>query len=134
MQKIEQGEVVSHFNLRKSARVSGAGLLLAAVALLRMTPAAAQAPSELARATEADHQQMMQQLGITQLRKGPNGDATAPDHANYEESVANPYPNYPDPLRMNDGTKVTTAAQWNSKRRPQIIEDRQDEPAAAPKK
>ena len=114
---------MSHFNLRKSARVSGAGLLLAAVALLRMTPAAAQAPSELARATEADHQQMMQQLGITQLRKGPNGDATAPDHANYEESVANPYPNYPDPLRMNDGTKVTTAAQWNSKRRPQIIED-----------
>ncbi len=56
---------------------------------------------------------MMQQLGITQLRKGPNGDATAPDHANYDESVANPYPAYPDPLRMNDGSKVTSAAQWH---------------------
>ena len=43
------------------------------------TPTPAQAPSELARTTEADHQQMMQQLGITELRKGPNGDATAPD-------------------------------------------------------
>ncbi len=65
---------------------------------------------------------MMDQLGITQLRKGPNGDATAPDHANYDESLANPYPDYPDPLRMNDGSKVTTAAQWYNKRRPQIVE------------
>ena len=93
------------------------------LALIGATPVLAQAPAELARQTEADHQQMMQQLGITQLRKGPSGDATAPDHANYDESLANPYPLYPDPLRMNDGSKVTTAAQWNSKRRPQIIED-----------
>jgi hypothetical protein len=94
-------------------------LLAAAWAL----PAAAQAPAEQARATEADHQQMMQQLGITKLRPGPSGNESAPDHANYDESTANPYPDYPDPLRMNDGTKVTTAAQWNSKRRPQIVED-----------
>jgi hypothetical protein len=85
-------------------------------------PAGAQSPSDQARATEADHQQMMQQLGVTQLRKGPNGDASAPDHANYDESVANPYPQYPDPLRMDDGSAVTTAAQWNNKRRAQIIE------------
>jgi hypothetical protein len=123
MQNTEPGEVVSHFKLKKIARRSRLGLVLCAVALIRVTPAAAQAPSELAKATEADHQQMMQQLGITQLRKGPNGDATAPDHANYDESVANPFPIYPDPLHMNDGSKVTTAAQWNSKRRPQIIED-----------
>ena len=65
---------------------------------------------------------MMQQLGITQLRKGPSGDEKAPDHANYNESLANPYPDWPDPLRMNDGSKVTTAAQWTTKRRAQIIE------------
>jgi hypothetical protein len=93
------------------------------LALFVTLPTAAQAPSELARATEADHQQMMQQLGITQLRKGPNGDASAPDHANYDESVANPYPDYPDPLRINDGSRVTTPTQWNNKRRPQIVED-----------
>jgi hypothetical protein len=97
--------------------------VLCLATLTTATGAFAQAPSEMARATEADHQQMMQQLGITQLRKGPSGDEKAPDHANYDEALANPYPNYPDPLRMNDGTKVTTAAQWNTKRRPQIVAD-----------
>ena len=97
--------------------------ILGLVGLGVATGALAQAPSEMARATEADHQQMMQQLGITALRKGPSGDEKAPDHANYDEALANPYPNYPDPLRMNDGSKVTTTAQWNSKRRPQIVED-----------
>jgi hypothetical protein len=108
---------VNHLN-----RAALAALGLCLLSLTCTLPAAAQAPSEQARATEADHAQMMQQLGITQLRKGPNGDANAPDHANYDELVANPYPDWPDPLRMNDGTKVTTAAQWTTKRRPQIIE------------
>ena len=98
------------------------GVLLCLAFCIGALPAFAQAPAEQAQATQADHQQMMQQLGITQLRPGPNGDANAPDHANYDEAVANPYPDYPDPLRMNDGSKVTTAAQWNGKRRPQIIE------------
>src|SRR5665213_1823349 len=96
--------------------------ILCLAALSTATRAFAQAPAEMARATEADHAQMMQQLGITKLRKGPSGDANAPDHANYDESVANPYPDYPDPLRMNDGSKVTTAAQWTNKRRPPIVE------------
>ena len=101
-------------------RIALAALGLCVLSLTRLVPAAAQAPSEQARATEADHAQMMQQLGVTQLRKGPSGDEKAPDHANYDESLANPYPDWPDPLRMNDGTKVTTAAQWTTKRRPQI--------------
>jgi hypothetical protein len=99
-----------------------ARLLLCLVCAVCAARAIAQAPSETVRATEADHQQMMQQLGISQLRPGPNGDANASDHANYDEAVANPYPEYPDPLRMNDGSKVTSAAQWTSKRRSQIIE------------
>src|SRR5271170_6911020 len=100
----------------KYSKYLAPGLCLVA---LSSAGAFAQAPSEMARATEADHQQMTNQLGITQLRKGPSGDEKAPDHANYEEALANPYPNYPDPLRLNDGAKVTTAAQWNTKRRPQ---------------
>jgi hypothetical protein len=107
------------------------------VALIAATPVLAQAPAEIARQTEADHAQMMQQLGITLLRKGPSGDEKAPDHANYDEALANPYPVYPDPLRMNDGSKVTTAAQWNTRRRAQIVEDFEREvlgrvPAATP--
>lgn len=107
------------------------------LAVVAAAPVLAQAPSEIARQTEADHQQMMQQLGITQLRKGPSGDEKAPDHANYDDALANPYPVWPDPLRLNDGGKVTTAAQWNTKRRPQIVEDFEREvlgrvPANAP--
>jgi len=39
-----------------------------------------------------DHQNMMNQLGIKALRPGPSGDEKAPNHANYDESKANPYP------------------------------------------
>jgi hypothetical protein len=71
---------------------------------------------------EQDHQNMMDQLGIKALRPGPSGDEKASNHANYDEATANPYPNLPDPLTMNDGTKVTTAAMWWEKRRPEIVE------------
>ena len=41
---------------------------------------------------------MMDQLGIKALRPGPSGNEKAPNHANYDESQANPFPNVPDPL------------------------------------
>ncbi len=66
---------------------------------------------------------MMKQLGITALRPGPSGNEEAPNHANYDEATANPYPNLPDPLTMDNGQKVTTAKQWWDQRRPEIIED-----------
>ena len=47
---------------------------------------------------EQDHNNMMQQLGIKQLRPGPSGDVAAPNHANYDESLANPCPLLPDIL------------------------------------
>jgi len=65
---------------------------------------------------------MMDQLGIKALRPGPSGNEDAPNHANYDEALANPYPNLPDPLTMNDGTKVTTAKMWWEKRRPELVE------------
>ena len=33
---------------------------------------------------------MMDQLGIKALRPGPSGNEKAPNHANYDESKANP--------------------------------------------
>ena len=48
--------------------------------------------------SDQDHQNMMDQLGIKALRPGPSGDEKAPNHANYDEAKANPYPNVPDPL------------------------------------
>jgi len=65
---------------------------------------------------------MMDQLGIKALRPGPSGNENAPNHANYDEAKANPYPNVPDPLTMNDGQKVTTAEMWWTKRRPEIVD------------
>ena len=69
-----------------------------------------------------DHENMMDQLGIRALRPGPSGDEKAPNHANYDESKANPYPNVPDPLTLNNGEKVTTAQMWWDQRRPQLLE------------
>src|SRR5271170_6397170 len=52
----------------------------------------AQQPQAAVTADE-DHQNMMDQLGIKSLRPGPSGDEKAPNHANYDESTANPFPN-----------------------------------------
>jgi hypothetical protein len=70
-----------------------------------------------------DHQNMMDQLGIKALRPGPSGNESAPNHANYDESTANPYPNLPDVLTLKNGKKVTTPDMWFKQRRPEIIED-----------
>ncbi len=72
--------------------------------------------------TQQDHQNMMAQLGITSLRPGPSGDEKAPNHANYDESLANPCPRLPDVLTLINGTKVTSAQMWFQQRRPEIIE------------
>jgi len=72
---------------------------------------------------EQDHQHMLKQLGIKALRPGPSGDEKAPNHANYDEAKANPYPNLPELLTLKNGKKVTTPEQWWNKRRPEILED-----------
>ena len=69
-----------------------------------------------------DHQNMMDQLGIKALRPGPSGNEQAPNHANYDEATANPYPNLPDVLTLKNGRKVTSPAMWNQ-RRAEILED-----------
>jgi hypothetical protein len=73
--------------------------------------------------TQADHRNMMEQLGITKLRQGPSGQANAPNPANYDEALANPYPKLPDVLTLENGAKVTTADMWWKQRRPEIVED-----------
>src|SRR5437763_15228252 len=70
-----------------------------------------------------DHQNMMDQLHIKSLRPGPSGNESAPNHANYDEAAANPYPNLPDALTLNNGKKVNTPAMWWNQRRPEIVED-----------
>jgi hypothetical protein len=83
----------------------------------------AAAPPPATFTQDEDHQNMLDQLGIKALRPGPSGDEKAPNHANYDESLANPYPNLPDPLTLKNGKKVTTAEMWWKERRPEIVED-----------
>lgn len=68
---------------------------------------------------------MLEQLGITALRPGPNGRAQAgdPNAANYDESKANPYPDLPEVLTLKNGKKVTSPSVWWENRRPEIVED-----------
>jgi hypothetical protein len=105
--------------------------------LLLASPISAQQPP-LQLSAEQDRQRMMDQLGIARLRPGPSGDESAPNHANYDEALANPYPELPDPLRLKNGNRVTTAEMWWRQRQPEIVEDFEREvygrvPADVPK-
>jgi len=84
---------------------------------------AASLPQPITWTAVEDHQNMMDQLGIRALRPGPSGNESAPNHANYDESKANPFPNLPDALTLKSGAKVTTSEMWWQQRRPEIVED-----------
>jgi hypothetical protein len=86
-------------------------------------PPAPAAPSPAQVAALEDRQKMMDLLHIASLRQGANGNnPQAPNAANYDESKANPYPDLPDPLVLNNGKKVTSAKMWWNQRRPEIVE------------
>jgi hypothetical protein len=112
-------------------RASSAAVALALV-VVPLAGSRAQPPGQpavrpdlaaLRASTAEDHRDMLAQLGIHELRPGPSGDESAPNHANYDEATANPYPQLPDPLVSSSSTRITTAAQWWSVRRPEIVED-----------
>jgi len=100
----------------------------AATLLLALPPAllvaqTGNAPEPKNWTAEQDHRNMMDQLGIKALRPGPSGTESQPNHANYDESLANPFPNLPDVLTLKNGQKVTTPDIWWKQRRPEIVED-----------
>ena len=96
--------------------------LLALAPQVSLAQASANLPPPVTFTKEQDHQNMMDQLGIRALRPGPSGNEKAPNHANYDPATANPYPDLPDALTLNNGQKVTTPDQWWNMRRAQILE------------
>jgi len=72
--------------------------------------------------TQQDRQNMMDQLGIKQLRSGRSPDPASPNAANMDEAKANPYPDWPALMRLKNGQAATTTAQWQQ-RRAEIMED-----------
>ncbi|HHY86266.1 MAG TPA: acetylxylan esterase [Verrucomicrobia bacterium] len=80
-------------------------------------------PQPVTFTAQQDHRHMMEQLGIQTLRPGANpNNPNAPNAVNYDEAKANPYPNLPDPLVLNNGQRVTTPEMWWQLRRPEIVE------------
>lgn len=107
--------------LRPTALLSPRHITLFALACLPCV-VVAQVPAPSNWTAAQDHQNMMDQLGIKALRPGPSGNEKDPHHANYDESLANPFPTWPDVLTLKNGQRVTTADAW-WKRRPEIVED-----------
>src|ERR1041384_3085888 len=93
------------------------------VLVLAATMRAAGAAETAGWTTADDHKNMMEQLAITRLRPGPSGRVGATNSANYDPAQANPFPDFPDPLVLKNGRKVTTPELWWKERRPEIVED-----------
>jgi len=105
-----------------SAGALGA-LLLSGGSLAGLAPQGDRSSPPVVITAQQDHQRMMDLLHITSLREGRNGfDLHAPNAPNYDESKANPYPNLPDPLVLNNGRRVKNASGWWQGRRAEIVE------------
>jgi hypothetical protein len=90
--------------------------LLAAATLALLSAQTAPAPPVQLTA-EQDHRRLLDLLHSTDPRPGVSS-----KDANYDEARANPWPNLPNPLILNDGKPVASAKVWWSERRPQIVE------------
>ncbi len=83
-------------------------------------------PAERAKIMAASAQERdreLKLLGLTAKEMQPPAtayDIGKPGNANYDEAKANPYPKLPALMVLDDGQKVTTAAQW-AVRRQQIM-------------
>lgn len=76
----------------------------------------------LQQATQADYKNMLAQLKIDSIRRGPSVNPSAPYAANSDESKVPAY-TLPDVLTLKNGKKVTDTKTWWNKRRPEIVED-----------
>ena len=74
--------------------------------------------------TRVDYNLMLDRLGIdpSEMRQGPSGNPADPNAANTDESKAKTYDKLPDPLVFNNGDTVRNATEWESRRRPEIVE------------
>jgi len=94
-----------------AVRVLSTSVVIAATSSIPLCQTAAQ-PFD-------DHASMMRILGVKTLRRGPDPN----NQTTFNEASANPYRDtLPDVLTMRNGTKVTSAAQWKTRRR-EIVED-----------
>jgi hypothetical protein len=126
VQILTTGLNINLFSMKKVLLLSLA-LVAGHLAAQNSTGSGIQSLAPVQFTTQQDHQNMMDQLGIKSVRPGPSGNESAPNHANYDESIATPYPVLPDLLTLKNGRKVTSAEIWFKQRRPEIVEDMERE-------
>ena len=80
-------------------------------------------PKPVNFSSQQNQDDMMQKLGIKKLRPGPSGNESAPNHANYDTTKADPCAKLLELLATNNGKKITTTDMWWKTRRPEIVED-----------
>jgi hypothetical protein len=106
-------------------------LLLSGIANFSMSQApiidSAGFPKLVTFTAQEDQENMMKQLGIKKLRPGPSGSESAPNHTNYDESLANPCPKLPELLVSGNGKRISTTEMWWKERRPEIVQDLESE-------
>ena len=90
---------------------------------IKRTPEQDSLIAQTNRKTKWDHENMLAQLGITSLRSGASGTATAPNAANYDESKAVIFPNLPALLITKGGQQVTSKKMWERDRRPELFQE-----------
>src|ERR1700759_3487393 len=73
-------------------------------------PAAAGAGQPEHLKSEEEHQREMDALHVTAVGPGADGNPDSPRAANFDEAKGPAFRPPPDPLVMNDGKKVTSAA------------------------
>ena len=76
-------------------------------------------PAHVQLTRDEDFERTRALLGIT---GSPPAGASGSAAVTFDESTANPYPTLPDPLRLNNGQRVTSAAVWTKQRRPELLE------------
>src|SRR6187551_1715112 len=69
-------------------------------------------PPVVLQTSQQDHDRQMRLLKISGFPPGPDPYQVA----TYDEAIANPYAELPDPLVMENGSRVTTASQWKARR------------------
>lgn len=91
--------------------LAGSVFVVAATATAQFGPAGPPPPFD-------DHAETMKQLGLRTVRPGPNPN----NQSTFDEAIANPYKDsMPDLMKLNDGKRVVTPAQW-SRRRAELVE------------
>jgi hypothetical protein len=98
--------------MQKQFFILGSFLLIINSSFAQMSP---QQRDSLNKLTQADHQLMMQKLGIESLRPGPSGNPEAPNAANSDESKAVQYESVPDPLVFENGKPVQNQKDWENR-------------------